>query len=59
MKYDSIKNWCEIILLGADPHDQVGVIDDGRVFCKLLVRDDLLVKLLCNNTQGVLGYVQL
>lgn len=35
------------VLLGADSHDEVGVVDDGGVLRKLLVGDDFLVELLC------------
>lgn len=39
------------VLLGANFHDQVGVVDDGGVFRKLLVCDDLLVELICKDTR--------
>lgn len=35
------------VLLGADSHDEVGVVDDGGVFHELLVGDDFLMELLC------------
>lgn len=44
--------------LGADSHHQVGVVDDGRVFRKLLVGDDFLVEALCKGRENADSVVQ-